>query len=498
MEYNNITLNDRRLYRKMERASDIFRKIMLGILLLIMSAALLLTAVNGLTQHSYLIALLAGAVWAFILYRLCAHGKLRTLASVDTGKTALLLTLLCAAVNLAWVLAVRIEPFSDYETYWRTACALAFGREVDAPWYIAMYPHILGCSTFLSAFLKIFGEYVMVAAVINVILTFLSGLLIYGICLRLASPLTAALAYLLWIVCPSKLMLDPLVFSEPLYTCLILLFFYLIVLIEQRRGSLPRRLGVCLLWGLALGVLLRAVNIVRPISAILVIALVLWLLFLRGRDIKNGAQWKMWLVILVALFGIYKATGELWDRHVENVLGMEPASFPVYNIYVGFNEETQGQWSAEDMDLLFSYLSRPGATTSQAQKEMLPHLKERLSSGIDFGRLFASKLMAFMGNDELGGYTYRFTRPELFVKLCMVICNVFYYGCMLLALRGIFVLRRSSRLSACLLPPLYMLGLTLAHMLVEVSSRYHYSLIPVIIILAAFALGGSEKSRRSA
>ena len=70
MEYNNIILNDRRLYRKMERASHVFRKIMLGILLLIMSAALLLTAVNGLTQHSYLIALLAGAVWAFILYRL--------------------------------------------------------------------------------------------------------------------------------------------------------------------------------------------------------------------------------------------------------------------------------------------------------------------------------------------------------------------------------------------------------------------------------------------
>ena len=63
-----------------------------------------------------------------------------------------------------------------------------------------------------------------------------------------------------------------------------------------------------------------------------------------------------------------------------------------------------------------------------------------------------------MGNDELGGYTYRFTRTELFVKLCMVICNVFYYGCMLLAIRGIFMLRHSSRLSACLLPPLYMLG----------------------------------------
>ena len=201
----------------MGRASDIFRKIMLGILLLIMSAALLLTAVNGITQHSYLIALLAGAVWAFILYRLCTRGKLRALASANTKRTALLLTLLCAAVNLAWVLAVRIEPFSDYETYWQTACALASGGEIDAPWYIAMYPHILGCSTFLSAFLKIFGEHVMVAAVINVILTCLSGLLIYSICLRCASPLTAALAYLMWIVCPAKMVLNPVVFSVWLY-----------------------------------------------------------------------------------------------------------------------------------------------------------------------------------------------------------------------------------------------------------------------------------------
>ncbi len=59
---------------------------MLGILLLIMSAALLLTAVNGITQHSYLIALLAGAVWAFILYRLCTRGKLDFWLQSTRGK----------------------------------------------------------------------------------------------------------------------------------------------------------------------------------------------------------------------------------------------------------------------------------------------------------------------------------------------------------------------------------------------------------------------------
>ena len=100
----------------MGRASDIFRKIMLGILLLIMSAALLLTAVNGITQHSYLIALLAGRCVGVYPVPPVHTRKARLLASIDTRKTTLLPTLLCAAVNLAWVLAVRIEPFSDYET----------------------------------------------------------------------------------------------------------------------------------------------------------------------------------------------------------------------------------------------------------------------------------------------------------------------------------------------------------------------------------------------
>ena len=167
---------------------------------------------------------------------------------------------------------------------------------------------------------------------------------------------------------------------------------------------------------------------------------------------------------------------------------------PIYNIYVGFNEATQGQWSAEDMDLLFAYLSQPGTTPSQAQESLIPLLMERLGSGIDYLRLFSSKLIAFMGNDELGGYTYRFTRPELFVKLGMVIGNIFYYGVLLLAVYGLVRMFRIKLLSSALLLPLYVLGLTLAHMLVEVANRYHYSIIPMIIIFAALALSRREKT----
>ena len=41
--------------------------------------------------------------------------------------------------------------------------------------------------------------------------------------------------------------------------------------------------------------------------------------------------------------------------------------------------------------------------------------------------------------------------------------------------------------------PLYTLGLTLAHMLIEVSSRYHYSLIPMFIIFASLCFKNENK-----
>ena len=214
---------------------------------------------------------------------------------------------------------------------------------------------------------------------------------------------------------------------------------------------------------------------------------------LRGGALRDRRLWAVWLLISLVMLGTYKLTGTAWDRHVENILGEEPASLPVYNIYVGFNEQTQGQWSAEDMDVLFAYKRGEGLSAGEAQQRMLPHLKERLGSGIDFARLFRSKLFAFMGNDELGGYTYRFTRSERFVRVCMIIDNVYYFFVIALMLAGLWTLLRYGAQSALFIVPLFALGLTLAHMLVEVSSRYHYSLIPMFIITAAFT--AAEKSK---
>ena len=482
----------------MEKISDILKKIMLSILLAVIFIALVLVVREGLTSKSYLISLVLGAAWAgallWLLRRREKKGRAELCAGFGANQLALAIAVLCFVLNLLWVLAIRIQPFSDYDKYWQVAISLATGREIEDAWYIAMYPHILGTASFLSVFVKLFGESVLMVTVLNVVLSTLSGLLIFYICLGIGDKETAAYASLLWALCPSKLMLNSLVFSEPLYTCLILLFVLMLLQLHKTVSEDKKTLWMYLVEGYLLGFLLQCINIVRPIAGIFLIALFIWLVMLRGEELKNLKLWRSWAFVLLPFLFAYFSTGNIWTSHVANVLGMEPAAIPIYNIYVGFNEATQGQWSSDDMDMLFSYLSQPGYTPTQAQEALVPLLKERLGSGIDYARLFASKLIAFMGNDELGGYTYRFTRPVIFVKLGMVVGNIFYYGVLLLAISGLWRMFRRSVRSSALLMPLYVLGLTLAHMLVEVANRYHYSIIPMYIIFAALALSRREKT----
>lgn len=461
---------------------------MLAAFAALLLAGLLLGACKG---RSYLAAFaVAGAVFV-----LCLLGRerltrlARPLTEGAPARVGALLSLLCLAVNLAWVLLLRVEPTVDYKTFWLTAVDLAEGRSPAQAAYLALFPHILGYSAFLSLFLRLFGTGPLVAPLVNVLLTVLSGALLYALLLRRRGMEAAVTASLLWTFCPSKLLYNTMVLSEPFYTCLLLAFLFLVS--ELDRGG--RRTWAWLLLALAAGALLRGINAARPIAAIPLIALLLWLLLLR----TGKGDWGRWAAFAALTLAVYAALGGLWGRYERQTLGEEPAGTPGYSLYVGFNPQSNGSYSQEDMDLLIHYRYDVYGRAVPAQEQMLREWKDRLGSGeIHFPRLFVKKLQTFLGNDEGGAYySQDFISPILY-SLLAVASNVFYYFLGLLALRGALRLYR-ERVSCCLLlAPLYVLGLTLAHMLVEVAGRYHYSVIPMLIVTAAFSRGGRESEAR--
>ncbi len=479
----------------MEKVSRILSRLMLALFALLLAAALFLGTVANYQHKSYLAALAAALVLTLLLW-LADRRKLLLprLERIGAGRLALLLAALSLMLNLLWACTHPLQPGGDYATFWGAACALAKGEALPNPSYVSLFPHIMGYAGFLSLFLRLLGCRLAVAVGLNIALSLLSGLLIFSLCLRWRGLRAAFFGGLLWALCPSGILFNTMVLSEPLYTCLLLAFLRLASGFDRRtREGRPPRLWLWILGGALAGLLLWGVNIARPIAAVLLIALAIWILLLRGKDLKDRRSWLCWGLFFALLLAVCLPLGKLWNGYLTRRIGEEPPPLPGYNIYVGFNPETGGSYSEEDMALLLEYRARTGSAV-RAQECMLQEARERIGSDeLSFPRLFAQKLKTFLGHDEAGAYYTQEQLPELRFSLWSLLSNVFYYAAALLALLAVWRLLLRREHSLLLLVPLYFIGLTLAQMLVEVAARYHYSLIPMLIILAGCFFGKKEE-----
>ena len=459
---------------RLTAGAGLLTRTMLGLTLALLAGGLMLGAgQNGETRKALGLALLVLPVLWRGLPLLC-----KKLARLGAAKVWLLLTLLCLAVKGAWVLLVRVPPSGDYATFWGYANALAGQPVLEGGRYMALFPHIFGYASFLSWFIRLLGPGELLAQGLNVLLTAASGGFLFLLGRRWWGLPAGISAYLLWIACPSQTIYNSLILSEPLYTALIL---GTLVLVTAEEGKRP------VVRGAAAGLALRWCNGVRPIAAVVIIALLLWRLALRPEEWLPGEARRYWLGLLAALLAVYVLTGPLWQAHLARRIGEAPSTTPGYSILVGFNQDSGGAWNQADSDLLFSLSNAPGATAQQAQEGALEAAKARITSGeVDLLPLMRDKLRAFLGSDHACmGYVNSVVRHT---GLFALACNGFYYAALALAGAGLVRLWRSRARSAAVLLPLYVLGLTCAQMLVEVAGRYHYSLIPMLLLLGQAAL----------
>lgn len=426
---------------------------------------------------------LAGLLLAMIFGVLFFGFMARLFSRYNEWKVVLFLVTVCFAVKFSWIWFFRIEPAVDYATFYYTAVDLS-NQFVIGNRYVALFPHIFGYAFFLSLFMKLFGTSSFLPPVLNVILSMVALVFIYLIGKRTAGKKVGIAAGLLWIVFPSQTVYNMFALSEPLYTTILLAVLYIMILTGERiRRMHPVKLG---LWGVFLALLLAWLNVCRPVALIPMIALFIWLFVIdlkhfSGRGILYNKL--LYFSVTVILFTVFTS---LANKYISVRIGEEIATIPGYNLYVGFNEKSSGTWNQDDADLLFYYNDHfLEWTADDVQRQMLKEAKKRIKGGISFGELFLQKLIIFLGNDR-GAVGYASTvLDEEFRTVLAWLSDGFYYVLLTLSLAGAAaVLKRNPR-SAVVLAVLYAIGLTLAHMLVEVAVRYHYSLTVTFVILAA-------------
>lgn len=416
------------------------------------------------------------------------------LKRVPEGVVVLTLAILCVTVKLIWVLTVRIDPRVDYYTFYHAAEQLSGNFTIPdqgyLPNYLALFPHIFGYASFLSAFFAVFGASPMVASLVNVILTLFSMLFLYYICKKLVSTLAAVVASAIWIFFPSQTIYNMFVLSEPYYTMLLLFATALAVYMQDKTG----KMSYCrwILLSVAVGIALGIANTARPVSAIVVIALFIWVLLVKPIDTPKKFHIQNAVFILVICL-VVVLTGSINDAVFALRIGKEPAAYPGYNILVGFNQNSNGRWNQGDSDLLTHYMGL-FETASEVQQQMWGEAIQRITSGdIRFAELFYNKHLILWGSDSaaVGYASETIGRPFLM----RVLSDSYYFVIVFFGAIGAAIAFIKKVKSMVCVVALYFIGLTLAHMLVEVAGRYHYSGIPDFIVMAAYAIDAFIKRK---
>ena len=419
-----------------------------------------------LSHKSYILAFVVAAV-LFAVY-------IRTHDTLPVLENVYILTFLCLVLHALWIVMCPLEIAGDYLIFWKYATQLACNTGTATMEYVAMFPHIFGYSYFISRFMSIFGDLEIIPPILNVLLTTGSGLIIWTLVKDIYGKRQAGIAYILWIICPSKIIYNSMVLSEPYYTNLLLIF---ILIVEK--VSLSEKRGIWFL-GILGGLILRLVNTARPVAVIPIIALVIWILLLNGFK-------KKFIPFFVLLLLVYIPTGTLWNNFMAKNLWEEPATgVPGYNVYVGLDSEHGGTHNEEDIDRLFDYYYGKHLSAPDAQQQMLDDAIEMVKSGkTDFASLIPNKFKSLLGNDEGGAFYASDALSNGVYSLLCIISNIWYYFIILSAIAGAFNTVKRGEMNVLQLAPLYTIGLILAQMLVEVSGRYHYSIIPMLIITAS-------------
>jgi hypothetical protein len=432
--------------------------------------------------------------------------------SMITERIIVSAVILASAVIRIWVIAkIPITPASDYQTYYQVADLLSKGTLSSSGYsgYIAEFPHVIGFPFVLSLLFKITGPSFSAGLYLNMAASLLSVYLTYRIARTLCGRLAGMLSLFAAAFWPSQILYGTILASEPIFTCLLLLcirlfiyFFKYPVLLENREGSM----FLCF----ALGVLIALANAIRPLSAIFLIAVLICTVpfskrFNKNEKMLNGklsrASCQGWFMAMLIFFSFFICNLFI-SASISNAIAYKLPGTGVsfgYNLMVGVNTDAKGAWNQQDAD----YFANTFAATNSpeaAHKASVDVALARIGSDpVGVLNLAMEKFTLLWKNDD-----YAQTWTALFLSQQGTLTperqhliNQFthlndYFYLLSIFFSAIFGFKLFKRKCAGPVQALILLylGTVFLHMFLESQNRYHYFILPILIILASMGIAG--------
>jgi 4-amino-4-deoxy-L-arabinose transferase-like glycosyltransferase len=337
-----------------------------------------------------------------------------------------------------------------------------------------------GYSFFLAGIYVIFGHSYLVVKLVQIVLSALTGWLIYLLMKRLHAERSALLAAAFFALYPPFVKYTSLLWSETLFIFLVVAFMYF--LFKSQEAFRP-------LAGLAAGFFLGAASLTREAAIYFLIPAAFWFLI----DLPGPDRFRLFL----RRFGpVLLATVVVISPWAIRNYRLFRSFIPVstnggINFYIGNNTQATGKY----------YSGYPPRTTlpaevrgSSKEKYLALELEIQRNSykeGLRFIRqnpgFFARltlKKFFFFWRPPLSGLNFSRNSQESFYRLLWLI---FYLAVLVLALPGLVLALKIFK-KHWLLLHLWIILVTGVHIFTFVDARFQLPIIPFLMMFAAFML----------
>ena len=481
-------------------------KIVKGIVTYVFSAFVAITFLIFVFSENFsaaklcIIAVIAAVIVLYVKFPIVSKWKIKRIR---------LFLLAAAAVSLflriTWVYFVKAIPISDFYTYHSLAGALV-GGDILYPKFISLFPHVLGYSKVLSAVYSLFGPHPDSAVAFNIVLNTGILFLVYYIGKILCDEKTGLVSAVIYAFWPSQIFYNSLVLTEPFFTLgilfLIAFYLYTIKRIKNTIWKIPPFLFI----GITAGFL----KYIRPAIIILILSFLIHYLLLEhkfnlfGKDRRKESLTRTGICILLILS--YTTASSLLLSSIDNLIGIKTAkNTSGFYILAGLNSDSEGRWSEKDSALLESLINE-GLTSDQIHEQLteigLKRLKEM--NLFSFIKLQVYKNKHMWGNDYKSiTYIQNSVSPESRVNMSKhgdwlaFAADGYYFLFLVLSCAALFFAKSNDTekiKGGSYILYLYILGTLAAHMLVEVHSRYHYPVIPLLCLSAGMFFTNLNKT----
>jgi 4-amino-4-deoxy-L-arabinose transferase-like glycosyltransferase len=386
---------------------------------------------------------------------------------VSKHKIIIFLFLFAFVIRIGVILWIDTPVISDFKTMLDASKELVNGTDAykSMPYFIC-WGYQMGHVIYQAILLNIINS-ITFLKIVNAIVTSSTVIMIYLIGKELSTTKAAIIISIIYSIFLFPLLLNTVLTNQLLPMLLILIAIYLWMKKKKENKLMP----------VIIGILLGISNMLRSETIVIIIAFVLYTIFLMIKKENRKALIINLCLIIISYFTLTTATSFVLKATDISPSGLENKNSS-WKFLEGLNVETRGQYSEDDA-VKYSYDKK------KTTKELKKRIQEEWQQ---YPLLFAKKTKILWLNSDLSWSLGHIENQED-LKLYEGINQIFIYFFVIMSLLSAITLFKKTYKKEQILILLILFVYFGVYLFIEVMPRYAYSLQIFEALLASITLG---------